>query len=96
MRRFNMTQSRDAERLRHMRDHAVEAFELIRGRSRTDLDHDRVLVLALTRLMEIVGGAANRVSPEFHEQHREIPWRQIVALRHRLIHGYDAVDLDIL
>jgi uncharacterized protein with HEPN domain len=26
----------------------------------------------------------------------EIPWPQIVGLRNRLIHGYDAVDLDIL
>ena len=25
-----------------------------------------------------------------------IPWPQIVGLRNRLIHGYDAVDFDIL
>jgi uncharacterized protein with HEPN domain len=24
------------------------------------------------------------------------PWLQIVGMRHRLIHGYDAVDLDVL
>ena len=28
--------------------------------------------------------------------HREIPWPHIIGLRNRLIHGYDAVDNDIL
>jgi uncharacterized protein with HEPN domain len=55
-----------------------------------------MLELALTRLLEIIGEAANRVSEDMQQQHPEIPWRQIVGLRHRLIHGYDAVDLDIL
>ena len=55
-----------------------------------------MLELALTRLLEIVGEAANRVSEDMQQRHPEVPWRQIVGLRHRLIHGYDAVDLDIL
>lgn len=69
---------------------------LVRGRPRADLDADHVLELALTRLLEIIGEAANRVSEDMQQQHPEIPWRQITGLRHRLIHGYDAVDLDIL
>jgi uncharacterized protein with HEPN domain len=63
---------------------------------RAELDTNHMLELALTRLLEIVGEAANRVSEDTQKQHPEIPWRQIVGLRHRLIHGYDAVDLDIL
>jgi len=47
--------------LRHMLDHAREAVELAQGRSRKDLDSDRLLQLALTRLVEIVGEAASRV-----------------------------------
>jgi uncharacterized protein with HEPN domain len=50
--------------LRHMLDHAREAAELARGRSRTDIDTDRLLQLALTRLVEIVGEAASRVPAE--------------------------------
>ena len=81
---------------RHMLDHAQEAVALTQGRSRADLDRDRLLELALVRLLEIVGQAASRVSDEDCERHPEIPWPQIVSLRNRLIHGYDAVDLDIL
>ena len=91
-----MTHHSDLDRLRHMRDHAREAAELVRGRTRAHLDADRVLVLALTRLMEIVGEAANRISISVQNEHPQIPWPQIISLRHRLIHGYDAVDLEIL
>jgi uncharacterized protein with HEPN domain len=55
-----------------------------------------VLNLALVRLLEIVGEAAGRVSEVERALHPEIPWPQIVGLRNRLIHGYDAVDHDIL
>ena len=82
--------------LRHMLDHASEAVGLLRGKSRPDLDRDRLLQLALTRLVEIVGEAASRVPKELQDRHPAIPWREIVSARNRLIHGYDFVDLDIL
>lgn len=91
-----MSQHDDTPRLRHMLDHAVEAVEIAANRERRDLDQDRLLNLALVRLIEIVGEAANRVSPELQEAHASIPWRKISGARNRLIHGYDDVDFDIL
>lgn len=91
-----MTQHDDIVRLRHMLDHAREAAELVQDKSRSELDTDRVLSLALVHLLEIVGEAANRVSNELRDRHPQIAWAQIVSLRNRLIHGYDAVDMDIL
>lgn len=83
-------------RLRHMLEHAREAVEICRGRCRGDLDADRLLNLALVRLIEVVGEAANKVSGDVRERNPDIPWREIVAMRNRIIHGYDAVDFDIL
>ena len=88
-----MTRRDDLHSLRQMLDHAREALALIGQRTQAEVEQDRVSSLALTRLVEIVGEAASRVSPERRAQH---PWPQIVALRNRLIHGYDAVDFDIL
>jgi uncharacterized protein with HEPN domain len=79
-----------------MLEHAREAMQLMAGRSRADLDTDRVLSLALVRLLEIVGEAAARVSAEARARYHAIPWSEIVSLRNRLIHGYDAVDMDVL
>ena len=48
------------------------------------------------RLLEIIGQAASRVPSEDRTRYPQVPWPQIISLRNRLIHGYDAVDLDIL
>jgi uncharacterized protein with HEPN domain len=91
-----MTLHDDTVALRHMRDHVAESIELAGDHQREDLEEDRVFTLALTKLVEIIGEAAARVSEELRESHKEIPWRQIIGTRNRLIHGYDAVDHDIL
>jgi len=91
-----MTLHDDSVALRHMRDHVAEAVELCRGRQRLDLDSDRIFALALTKLVEIAGEAAARVSSGTRRRHPAIPWREIVGTRNRLIHGYDAIDYDIL
>ena len=91
-----MTWHDDKTRLGHMLRYAQEAIEMAQGCTRQDLDSDRKLNLALVRLMEIVGEAASRVSEQARRQLTAIPWADVVGLRHRLVHGYDKVDLDIL
>jgi uncharacterized protein with HEPN domain len=91
-----MTPDKDRVRLEHMRAAAREAIDLVRGKRRADLDRERLLNLALVRLLEIVGEAAARVTPGLRDAHPEVPWPLIVGLRNRLIHGYDSVDFDIL
>ena len=80
----------------HMLDHAREALEMVEARSRADLDTDRMLNLALVRLVEVIGEAASRVPEEFRRRYSEVPWHQAVGMRNRLIHGYDTVNFDIL
>jgi uncharacterized protein with HEPN domain len=91
-----MLDYKDHTRLMHMLDYSREALTLVKGKNRIDLDEDRILNLALVRLIEIIGEAANRISEETQTANPEIPWPQIVSLRNRLIHGYDSVDFDIL
>jgi uncharacterized protein with HEPN domain len=91
-----MSRHDDGVRLRHMLEHAREAVELAVDRTSDDLKNDRLRQLALVRLIEIVGEAAARVSPETRERHPEIPWSLMVGTRNRLIHGYDIVDHEIL
>ena len=83
-------------RLQHMRDAAQKAVAFMQGRTRSDLDSNEILTLALVRLLEILGEAARNVSHEVRDQHAELPWKAIVGTRDRLIHGYFKVDLDIV
>ena len=79
-----------------MLDHAREALAMIQGKERSNLDSNRMLELSLVRLVEIIGEAAARVGTESREKYPSILWLQIVGIRNRLVHGYDAVDLDVL
>jgi len=58
--------------MRHMLDHAREAVAMVHGRTRRDLDTDRMLQLAITRLVEIIGEAAGRVSKEGQQRYTDI------------------------
>lgn len=69
---------------------------MVQDRARTDLDRDRLISLALVRLLEIFGEAAGRVTSATQELHPEIAWGWIIALRNRLIHAYDPLNRDIV
>ena len=77
-----------------MLDAALEAVEFVKDKNRNDLNSDKKLALALVRLLEVVGEAANKVSQETRQQSSAIPWPQIVGMRNRLIHAYFDIDLD--
>ena len=83
-------------RMRHMLDHAHEAVSLLGEMTEQELGHDRVIQLAITRLIEIVGEAASQVPSEVCDQYPDIPWRQVVGMRHLLAHGYDQLDYAII
>jgi uncharacterized protein with HEPN domain len=91
-----MSKRDDQVILKDMLDHALEAVEFLGKSSIKDLSNNRMMQLALTRLMEIIGEAANRVSSATKEKIKDIPWNQIVGMRNRLIHGYDIIDYDLL
>jgi len=91
-----MSRHDDSVSLRQMLDHAREAVALTAGKNQDDLLHERVLQLALVRLVEVIGEAAARVSENTQTKYRSIPWRDVISMRHKLIHGYDSVDIVVL
>jgi len=55
-----------------------------------------MLVLALVKDIEIVGEAAAKFSENLQRSNPDIPWSDIIGMRHRLIHAYFEINLDIL
>ena len=51
---------------------------------------------AIVRKLEIIGEAANNISDKFKARFPDVPWRDIIDMRNRLIHGYFGVDLNIV
>ena len=86
----------DNVRVHHILDAAQEAVSFSEGRCRADLDTDRKLNLSLVRLLEIIGEAARGLSQEFRQEHPDLPWKSMVGIRDRLIHGYFDINFDVV
>lgn len=89
-------QKDDLVRMRHMLDAAREALSFSSGKSRTDLNSDRMLVLSVVKDIEIIGEAAGKVSQVTKKMSEEIPWQDIIDMRNHLTHAYFDIDLDIV
>ena len=57
---------------------------------------DENLRLALIHLVPVIGEAARQVSRDFTVTHSEVPWENIIGMRHKVVHDYLGVDEDIV
>ena len=78
----------------------LEAIDRIKqytdGISFETFSSDQKTIDAVARNLEIIGEAANRLPDDFKEKHSEIEWYKVVGLRHRIIHEYFGIDLEII
>jgi uncharacterized protein with HEPN domain len=61
-----------------------------------ELEQDERTFLATCKAIEIVGEAAGQVSSESRKLVPDLPWREIVAMRHRLVHGYRSIVSEVI
>jgi uncharacterized protein with HEPN domain len=84
------------EYLRHMLDEAHYIVECAGHTTGKDFLLDETLKRAFVRSIEIIGEAAKHIPDDFRQQHSEIEWRAMPAMRDRLIHGYFGVDYELV
>ena len=70
--------------------------EYIKNLSFDAFSDDQKSVDAVVRNLEIIGEAANRLPDEFKEKYSEIEWHKVVGLRHRIVHEYFGIDLELI
>lgn len=76
---------------------AVEKVE----RYTEGFEHDRFVkdektIDSVVRDFEIIGEAVGKLPQEFKDAHPDIPWKKIIGLRHRIVHDYFDVDVEII
>ena len=86
--------SRDEPLLLDMLIAAREARSFAADMGHTQFVASKLHQNAVIRSLEVIGEAASQVSRQFRNAHPEIPWRQIISMRNRLIHAYSNVSLD--
>ena len=57
---------------------------------------DEVLAAAVLHHLTVIGEAISRLSVELRGRYPKVPWRQIIAVRHRIVHADFDLDLQIL
>lgn len=75
---------------------ARDASTFVAGLDEAAFRASRLHQNAVIRSLEVIGEAAGRVSRATQAIRPEIPWREITGMRHRLIHGYAEVRLDLV
>ena len=75
---------------------ARDALEFAAGLTFSQFEQSRLHQHAVVKAVQNVGEAASRVSADTKQAHPEIPWRQVIGMRNRLIHAYFDINLDIL
>lgn len=89
-----MPRNEDLIRLRHMLEASRDAVSFVSGREKGSLLTDKMLRLSLVRCIEIIGEAASRISLECQSEFPQVPWKNIINMRNRLIHAYYDINLD--
>jgi len=81
---------------RHMLDAISRIQRHIEGVDQKSFEKTELVQDAVIRQLEILGEAAGRVSRETCARFADVPWQRITGLRHRLIHDYLGVDLELV
>jgi uncharacterized protein with HEPN domain len=87
-----LSRSADWVRLRHMLDAARMAVDFVAARDAGDRDFHPIELLGLEKLVENIGEAASRLSPATMDRMPQIAWKQMIGIRHVLVHDYFDVD----
>lgn len=75
---------------------ARDACDFVAGMDKAAFLKSALHQNAVIRCLEVIGEAAGKVSPGFQAANPAIPWREITGMRHRLIHNYAEVDLELV
>jgi uncharacterized protein with HEPN domain len=81
--------------LRHILD-AIGRIELYTAPGREAFDADSMRRDAIARNLEVIGEAVNRLPEDVRRPVPDFSWREPIGMRNWLIHGYDAIDMDIV
>ena len=75
---------------------AAEFEAIVAATSEDSFLKDEVLPAAVLHHLTVIGEAISRLSVELKDRYPDVPWLQIVAVRHRIVHAYFDLDWQIL
>ncbi len=87
---------KDRGRLLHIKAAMENIRNFLSGKTAEDFLVDQMLYYAIVKNIEIIGEAAYMLTNDFKETHPATNWKDIINMRHVLVHGYYLVDSRII
>jgi uncharacterized protein with HEPN domain len=75
---------------------AIAAIDRYRDREKVAFEQDELLQAWFLRHLQILGGAARALPEDVRTLAPEVPWTDIIGMRNVPVHGYFAIDADIV
>lgn len=82
----------DRDRLQDILE-AIRNIERYAKQGRRVFDEDELVHTWMIHHIQIIGEAASKLTPTFRKAHSQVPWSQIITMRHVLVHDYLGIDL---
>lgn len=82
--------------IRHIHDEVSFITSYLNGVSYEEFNHNLPMKKAVLQSLMVIGEAANQMDSDFSAEHPEIDWKGMAGLRHRLIHGYFAINYSMV
>ena len=83
---------KDRERLKHILDAIDRVTNYVKDKTFDDLQRDDMMYYAVVKNIEMMGEAANMLTPQFQQTHTETPWKMVKGMRNYIVHEYFQID----
>ena len=88
--------TRDNEIIKKVYSYCIKINNFIEGYDYRTFANDDKTAYSCSFALGQIGELANKLSDEFKYKNSQLPWKKMTALRHRIVHGYDSVEMDLL
>ena len=85
---------RDKSYIYDILKYSQEIIDIVKDENHNSFVHNRIKRLAIERLIQIIGEAANHLSRDFMQENQDIPWTKIIGLRNKIVHDYGEILTD--
>ena len=67
-----------------------------RGLPKAEFRSGKLATWGVVYLIQVIGEALSQVTPTCRARHPDIPWKQAIGMRNKVVHGYDDLNFDVV
>lgn len=86
----------DVVYFKHINEAISKIENYLKGIDFEGFSKDDMRIDAVVRELEIISEASNNISEDFKNKHNNLPWKEIIGMRNKLIHEYFGIDINIV